>query len=804
VECKTFLRQDTRSVYDYYEHIRDLGQGGSGDVWLGRQIVRADTPDEYLGRYVAVKKVRKTGDVEAIQSFHIEVELMKTCDHPNICKLFGAFEDAEAIYMVMEYIDGGELFDLIDERGPFSEEDASEVFQQVASAIKYCHKHGVVHHDIKPENILVVNNGDPSHLTVKIIDFGFGNKLLQGQKSNAKVGTFVYSAPEALKGDLCDEKVDIWALGCLLYVLLSGRVPFSDHSSIVNGQYSLAGQSWDDASTDVLDLLEAMLVVDPNGRLGAAEVLDHPWLKSRRRGLSLLSSCGPVREVPWAKQMQNIKRFSTKDSFRHVAAAIAARQMDDSSQHHIRKSFKAIDANNDGCITQAEFLDAWKMFKDTEGGHHESDSEDDSPTLHCERSAESREARKQARATLGQEEESELIAMFQAVDMNGNDAIDYTEFVAACMDKRWHEQEEICWEAFRMFDLDCNGFVTCDNIKKVLQVPGMQDAFSTSALDEIWQRLTRQDADADSPAASHQGMEQAITFDQFLKALRGVGKPSREQLAKRRLSRPQRLILRHLNTETVNMISRASTGSNASCSTDSRTSGISGIINLPGIRSRAASPDSAAQRSTASRQRGAPGSPAVSVSRASSTATLPILSRRATSELNTSRPRPCGLSSPALSKDFGSGSDLGLVASASTTASSASPQVGEIGQSPSSCKWGQSPSYQSIPEQSIPEGAEAELRRSMMQANCLACAGLGCGLCRAGCSPTMARAESTPRAYFMRSFLKIRGLTALSRSTPRKVHPQDVPRTDAGASPARTTKLSLPLLGKSRTFGSTG
>jgi len=325
----------------------------------------------------------------------------------------------------------------------------------------------------------------------------------------------------------------------------------------------------------------------------------------------------------------------------------------------------------------------------------------------------------------------------------------------------------------------------------------MQDAFSTSALDEIWKRLTRQDAEVVSPAASHQGMDQAITFDQFLKALRGVGKPSREQLAQRRLSRPQRLLV-HQRTTSDSMFNRVSTDSSASCSSGS-TSGISGIINLPGIRSRAASPDSMA-RSSSTRRRGAgPVSPAVSVSVScvSSSATLPILSRRVTSdqELTASKnARP----PPPLLKDFGSGSDLGHVTSASTTASSqASPQtgsVGEIGQSPSSCKWGQSPSYQSIPE-----GAETELRRSV-QANCLSCAGLGCGLCRSpGCSPATARTDTTSRAYFMRSFQKIRGLSAL-RATPRKVHPQDTPRAEPpNASKGRTMKL--PLLGKSLTFG---
>ncbi|CAK0876801.1 unnamed protein product [Prorocentrum cordatum] len=254
IDTKRFLKDETGRVTDFYSKVGDLGEGAFGDVWLARQRVCAGTPQEHLGRTVAVKRVRKPNtsmgldeegadSEEAVEDFRAEVELMKALDHPSICRLLQVFEDSKSLYLVMEHITGGELFERVAEFGTFSEHDAARVIQQVASALAYCHGHGVVHRDVKPENIM----GADDELTVKLIDFGFGCRILSGVRLRAKVGSFLYNAPEVLAGEECDEKQDLWSLGCVLYVLLSGDMPFygpDSKSRILGGSYSMEGDAW--------------------------------------------------------------------------------------------------------------------------------------------------------------------------------------------------------------------------------------------------------------------------------------------------------------------------------------------------------------------------------------------------------------------------------------------------------------------------------------------------------------------------------------------------------------------------------
>ncbi|CAE8700698.1 unnamed protein product, partial [Polarella glacialis] len=127
------------------------------------------------------------------------------------------------------------------------------------------HHNGVVHRDIKPENIMLVKEPDAAaedDVTVKVIDFGFGCRILDGVKLKAKVGTFVYTAPEVLKNELCDEKQDLWSLGCVLFVLLSGDAPFfgpDAQSRIVQGVFSMDGGVWDGVSQSAKDLIGGLL-----------------------------------------------------------------------------------------------------------------------------------------------------------------------------------------------------------------------------------------------------------------------------------------------------------------------------------------------------------------------------------------------------------------------------------------------------------------------------------------------------------------------------------------------------------------
>jgi len=414
--------------------------------------------------------------MEALEEFRVEVELMKALDHPSICRLLQVYEDPKNLYLVMEHIQGGELFEHVVESGSLSEHDAARVVRQVASALSYCHQHGVVHRDIKPENILVVEDQDDQEMTVKLIDFGFGSRILEGVKLRAKVGTFVYSAPEILKGDACDEKIDLWALGCVLYVLLSGDSPFYGpdcQNRILEGRLDpMEGDHWDQISLDAKQLITDLLQVQPSKRLSAHAVLDHPWLQKTAPHQKL--------EATALKHISALETFHNQNFLRHLAAGVLAKQLDESDLHELHRAFCEMDQDENGVVTFSEFKDVLRDFN-VNGTSH--------PNLE-----------------LGSTKVAEI---FHSVDLDGKGVIDYTEFVAACLDHKVEEEEGVCWAAFQVFDKDCSGTVTFDELEQVLNSAMMEGTFSPDLRRELWEELTGRD-------------QEVVDFDHFLAALRGV------------------------------------------------------------------------------------------------------------------------------------------------------------------------------------------------------------------------------------------------------------------------------------------
>ena len=151
-----------------------------------------------------------------------EVKILTKLDHPNIVKYYETYDDEKYIYLVMEYIGGGELFEKIAEQKnqTFTENVAREYLQKLIGACHHMHAQGIVHRDIKPENIMLSDNNE-----VKLIDFGLSKRRNPNDKLKTIAGTPYYMAPEVLKG-VYDEKADIWSLGVLLYVFMSGYLPF--------------------------------------------------------------------------------------------------------------------------------------------------------------------------------------------------------------------------------------------------------------------------------------------------------------------------------------------------------------------------------------------------------------------------------------------------------------------------------------------------------------------------------------------------------------------------------------------------
>jgi len=282
----------------FYKYGRLIGQGAFGKVNLGLNIL--------TGRVVAIKSFNKlnlNSNSENMKKILYETNLMKKLNHPNITKILELFEDKEYILIIMEYINGGNLFSFLKKRRKVSEKTAKFLFKQIILGIKHIHSHNIVHRDIKLENILIDLNNN-----IKICDFGIGRVLSSpDQLLYDQCGTPMYIAPEIL---LCTKQngykgfpVDIWSSGIALYILLSGTLPFNfkDGSSISieeseknndnnseELQFNIVNNSpknIENISDEARDLLKGLLNKNPNKRLTCDEILAHPWLKDVNENL---------------------------------------------------------------------------------------------------------------------------------------------------------------------------------------------------------------------------------------------------------------------------------------------------------------------------------------------------------------------------------------------------------------------------------------------------------------------------------------------------------------------------------------
>ena len=295
----------------FYKYGRLIGQGAFGKVNLGLNIL--------TGRIVAVKSFNKnnselTGD--NMKKIKYETDLMKKLNHPNITKILEMFEDEKYFLIIMEYINGGNLFSFVKKRRKLSEKTAKFLFRQIILGIKYIHEQNIVHRDIKLENLLIDLNNN-----VKICDFGIGRKLEnKKQLLHDQCGTLMYMAPEILLSS--KEKgyegfpVDIWSAGISLYIMLSGTLPFNyknkkknknneeedddeeeeeEEESISNSkskskkndddnfelQYNIVYKEpkhIEKISDEARDLLKGLLNKNPKKRFTCEQILNHPWL----------------------------------------------------------------------------------------------------------------------------------------------------------------------------------------------------------------------------------------------------------------------------------------------------------------------------------------------------------------------------------------------------------------------------------------------------------------------------------------------------------------------------------------------
>ena len=260
-------------VLGQYKMGKTLGIGAFGKVKLAVH--------EITGQKVAIKILNKgkIKHMEMAEKVRREINILNMCTHPHIIRLYEVIDTPSDIFVIMEFVSGGELFDYIVSRGRLPPDEARHFFHQIISGIEYCHYRKIVHRDLKPENLLLDADNN-----IKLADFGLSNVAHDGDFLRTSCGSPNYAAPEVISGNLyAGAEVDVWSCGVILYALLCGTLPFDDESipnlfkKIKSGMYSLPTH----LSQSSRDLILRMLVVDPMKRITIPEVRAHHWFQHK-------------------------------------------------------------------------------------------------------------------------------------------------------------------------------------------------------------------------------------------------------------------------------------------------------------------------------------------------------------------------------------------------------------------------------------------------------------------------------------------------------------------------------------------
>jgi calcium-dependent protein kinase len=277
-------------------------------------------------------------------------------DHPNILKLYEVFEDSKGYYLVTELCTGGELFEYITEKRKFSEATAAHFMKQILGAIAYCHRQGIVHRDMKPENLLLESHEEQANL--KVIDFGTSALISPNQKLDQKLGTPYYTAPEIIKGHY-NHKVDVWSSGVILYIMLCGYPPFNGHSDkeilqkAAKAEVNFPKGEWKSVSSLAKDLIRRMLTKDPERRPEAFDVLDDPWVKK------FAPKYGEMSEHNLAT-LEKLQTFRSETKMQQaVMTFIASQLIRTEDTKELKETFQMLDLNNDGQLSREELLQGY-------------------------------------------------------------------------------------------------------------------------------------------------------------------------------------------------------------------------------------------------------------------------------------------------------------------------------------------------------------------------------------------------------------------------------------------------------------
>ena len=425
---ETFVGKFEGDFLDNYEVLKQLGKGGYGKVYRVKNLK--------TGEIRACKHLSKLS-IKNLPKFEREINILKKSDHPNIIKLYEIFESKRSLYLIMEECKGGEVFDKIIEhiqnKKMYTEKDAANMFQQMMSAVEYCHNNGICHRDLKPENLLYLNQGPEINNPIKVIDFGLSQVISPDRKLKTKVGTAYYVAPEILKGSYT-EKCDIWSAGVILYIFLSGDPPFNGpndnaiYNKISKLKFDYPDKKWSKISNEAKDLINHMIAPEKQ-RYNAKQVLSHPWLTNAYKYNLNNLNFDPIF----------FKDYAKSTLIKKIALIFIASRLDENEIVNLKNIFAAFDKHKKGQILYEELKQGLVQLKSSNIN------------------------------------EKQIQDLFKNIDVDKNGKIDYTEFLAATLQKQNYLKIERLYEAFCLFDKDNSGKITKDELMKVLKVDKSQE-----------------------------------------------------------------------------------------------------------------------------------------------------------------------------------------------------------------------------------------------------------------------------------------------------------------------------------------
>ena len=422
VSKENLIKISTEPVANYYSIVKDLGHGSYGQV--------KKVKNKQLNEIRAMKITNKKSD-----SSKYEIEILRKISHPNITNIFEIFADSKKYYVIMEFLEGGELFEAITSIGSFTEASACKVMKQILSAVFYLHSNHIVHRDLKPENIMLTQKPKNGNYQIKLIDFGTAKIFKPGKKMNKFIGTSYYIAPEVLK-ERYDEKCDVWSCGVILFILLCGYPPFNGNTNvdifhaIQNQNPIFGGEEWEDITPEAKDLIKQMLKKNPNERLTAEMCLRHKWFK-------MLDDFDRNKNSQKFKQIQinaiqHMSQFVNENRFKQAVLQFIGTQFNiQKEEGDLRDLFKSMDVSGTGQLTKEEFsVKLVELYGENDGKEMANN-------------------------------------IFNSLDLDGSGKISYDEFLSAMINSKKVVTEERLEKAFKMFDKDNSGKLSVKEIKNV-------------------------------------------------------------------------------------------------------------------------------------------------------------------------------------------------------------------------------------------------------------------------------------------------------------------------------------------------